>query len=177
MAADQAQGLRQWMQRQESASKSGENALEATSPTDASASSPTESSPVSPPANQHTLMVVGLGDTSGVQVARVRQVLERWASAGRHWVADPDAWRIVPIMADSPDLPCLAQHQARWGLWVDDDRQAFRRAHETLKLLQGQPVPRQMILLHAAPPTRGLVPNVRAVAKAVFDIDLLVVSA
>ncbi|TDB01967.1 hypothetical protein [Halomonas marinisediminis] len=144
---------------------------------DALTSSPTESSPASPPTAQHTLMVVGLGDTSSAQVARVRQVLERWGSAGRHWVADPDAWRIVPVMADSPDLPCLAQQQARWGLWVDDDRQAFRRAHDTLKLLQEQPGPRQMIMLHPAPPTQGLVPNVRAVAKAVFDIDLLVVSA
>ncbi|TDR56147.1 hypothetical protein DFP85_10462 [Halomonas ventosae] len=122
-------------------------------------------------------MVVGLADASSIQVARVRQVLDRWASAGRHWVGDPDAWRIVPVMADSPHLPYLTQHQAHWGLWVDDDRQAFRRAHDTLKLLQEQPVPRHMVLLHPAPPTQGLVPNVRAVAKAVFDINLLVVSA
>lgn len=169
MATDQAQGLRQWMQTQQPTSEPGTSEPADTPPANAPTPSP-------PQVTQHTLMVVGLRDTTGTQVARVRQVLIRWASAGRHWVGDPDTWKIVPIMADSPHLPSLAQQQARWGLWVDDDLQAFRRAHETLKHLEQQG-PRRLILLHPQPPTRGLVPNICAVAKTVFDTDLLMVSA
>lgn len=162
MERDQAQGLRRWAEAQQQ-------------PRTQATDQPAASAP--PREALHTLLVVGLPDTSSAQTQRVRDVLARWSESGRGWVGHPETWRIIPLATASPHLPLLSQQQPRWGLWVDSDPAAFRRAHDVLKALRDNQGPRRLVVLHPLPATRGLVSNLQQMAKAFFGIDLLVVAA
>ncbi len=166
--ADQAAGLRRWVQAREP--RADEVPV---SP----APVPAVSSAVAPaaPADKVTLMVVGLKDDSAAQTARVKAVLAAWAAGGRRWVGNADDWRIVPLDAGSDHLALLAGRQRRWALWIDTDADGFRKAYRVLQQLARQPGPRRLLVLH--PPlrsSRGLLNNVRQVAAELFGIELLV---
>ncbi|MDY7219655.1 hypothetical protein TOI97_08780 [Denitrificimonas sp. JX-1] len=152
---DQAAGLRRWVQArgQQDASSVAE--------------------PVS--SEKITLMVVGLPDESAAQVARVTAVLEAWAAAGKRWVGNPDHWRVVALDVNSEHLELLASQQSRWALWIDIDKDGFRKAYRVLQQLGLRSGPKRLLAMH--PPvqsSRGLLSNVQQAAEELFGIELLV---
>ena len=123
------------------------------------------------------LMVLGLPGTAARHTARVTELLESWAQAGRRWVGDPHAWHVVALPLGSPHLPLLVAQQPRWALWIDDDPEAFRRGYRMLKQIAEQGGPGRLIAVH--PPglgREGLLNNLQYVAQAYFGIDLLVMT-
>lgn len=129
-----------------------------------------------PVAVTRPLLVVGLPGHSRQQLDRVREMLIHWAGEGWRWVGDPSAWKLVPVAATSAHLGLLAREQSRWALWVDRDREAFRRAYRALKCLESGGL-RRLLLIH--PPElgrRGLLDNLQQVAASDFGIDLLVLA-
>ncbi|WP_240454159.1 hypothetical protein [Halomonas sp. NO4] len=124
-----------------------------------------------------TLMVLGLPGNSERQARKVTALLNAWAEEGRQWVGDPDRWRVVPLSASSSHLPVLAAEQSRWGLWVDSDEEAFRRAYRVLKQVAERGGPQRLLAVH--PPDvgpKGLLDNLQRVAASYFGIELLVLA-
>lgn len=152
--SDQAAGLREWASRLPPAPQPGPE----------------------PVAEARPLLVVGLPGHSRQQLDRVREMLAHWAGEGWRWVGDPLAWKLVPVATTSAHLGLLAREQSRWALWVDRDREAFRRAYRALRCLEAIG-PRRLLVIH--PPElgrRGLLDNLREAAASDFGIDLLVLA-
>lgn len=196
MGRDQAAGLRQWANDAaqedcpihvaetlvELASGMATGDVRPQTTAQPAARSAVKSAPVPSPGPVHseqelTLMVLGLPGTAERHTARVTELLESWGREGRRWVGDPRAWRIVALPSNSPHLPLLAAQQSHWGLWVDDDLEAFRRGYRLLKQIAEQGGPQRMIAVH--PPgvgRQGLLSNLQYVAEAYFGIELLVLA-
>jgi len=190
---DQAAGLRQWASQQASGSGgcpahvietlvalAGEEAGGGTA-APASSSGPAR---LSRPAGHAagpgadagatTLLVVGLPER---HLQRVRDLLAHWQQRGRRWVGDPDQWRLVPVAAESPHLPLLAEQQSHWALWVEADAEAFRRTWRLLLALAERAGPRRLLLVH--PPgidRRGLLDNLQQAAAHYLGIQLVVLA-
>ncbi|MBN7795801.1 hypothetical protein [Parahaliea mediterranea] len=152
IAVDQAEGLRRWARSR-------------------------GVTPVQRQRAERTLVVVGLSGAGGGDVDEVSRLLRHWAQEGRHWVGDPGDWRIVPMDVASPYIPVLANQQPRWGLWVEHDRQGFRRAFRQIQALAARGGPKRLLALH--PPTlprRGLLGNLQQAAADYFGTELLVLA-
>lgn len=168
MAADQAAGLRRWAE-QLAGTADAEQSL-APAP-------PVHSTPAPRRELDVTLLVVGVPGAASSQTRRVQGVLARWASAGQRWVGTPTRWKVVPLEADSPHLAVLASQQSRWGLWVGDDEDAFRRAWRQLRTLREHGGPSRLLLLHDGIPSgAGLLDNLRQAALGYLQVDLLVLA-
>lgn len=152
---DQAAGLRQWAAKSKSV----------------------ESTPLQVDSELEHVVVLGLPALDKTQTLRAVEVFQRWAEQGKKWVGDSNRWRIIPVASDYPDLAELVKPYPRWALWIDQDLDSFQRAYEALKAVHRAQGPKRMIALN--PPLqsrRGLLSHVQQVAKAYFDIDLLVFS-
>ena len=163
-AADQAAGLRRWAE-QFAAVQPAAAEVEVVEAVPA---------PAEPPV---TLLVVGVPGAAAARPRRVQGVLARWAANGHRWVGAPTRWKVVPLEADSPHLAVLASQQSRWGLWVGDDEDAFRRAWRQLRTLREHGGPSRLLLLHDGIPSgAGLLDNLRQAALGYLQVDLLVLA-
>ncbi|MFO8047258.1 MAG: hypothetical protein R6U30_15540 [Halomonas sp.] len=183
---DQASGLRQWASLQAAGTSDcpdhvAETLLALTGQVTATVSdtpvrrSPPPTDAAAPPQGAGTtLLVVGLPTR---QIERVRDLLAHWHGEGRRWVGDPQRWKLVPVAVEHPHLALLAEQQAHWGLWVEADPEAFRRAWWLLLVLAETRGPRQLLLMH--PPglsRRGLLDNLQQAAAHYLGIDLVVLA-
>lgn len=184
-ATDQAAGLRRWAERQgllnpdgtPKAAVSGTTAEAVVAPAPVAAEhfheEPVYQQPAAPTV-RHTLMILGLPDSSAEQTHRAWQALERWHLNGHRWVGNPYEWRVIAIEADSPHLSILAGQQSRWALWVDTDLDSFRRAYLVLRELAASGGPNRLLVLHPGIPThRGLLSNLQQAAAGFLGIELL----
>ena len=184
-ATDQAAGLRRWAERQ---GLIGADGLPVTAPppvsTDAvttpppppvpAAPPPPVVTPPAPPVIRHTLMVVGLPDTSAYQTQRAWETLARWHQNGHRWIGNPHEWRVVALEADSPHIGILAAQQSRWALWVEGDLDSFRRAYVTLRALMSAGQIWRLLVLHPGIPSRrGFLTNLKQSAASFLGIELL----
>ncbi len=128
-------------------------------------------------AARRTLVVVGLPGGAAARTERVHALLAHWQAQGQRWVGAAADWRVVPLDPESPHLAALATQQARWGLWVGSDAEAFRRAFAVLGRLHERRGPRRLIAVHPPGlPRRGLLDNLRQAAASRLGIDLLVLA-
>lgn len=166
---DQAAGLREWL-----AAAGGEQSEPASK---AVSSLAIQTVQAVAPIIEHTLMVVGAPGSSITQIARVQDWLEQWRQQGSGWVGRLDAWKIVPVAADSAGLSALAVREQRWGLWVDDGPAAFRKGFSLLAALAENGGPGRLLALHAPGMKRqGLLQNLQQAAEVYFGIELLVLA-
>lgn len=194
---DQAAGLRKWadLQRQQRDTQEGGQDVasdevapaaavseqdaqaytqEAMAPTVAAAAEPAT---VVPPRPTRPLVVVGLPHTGAAQVDKVRGRLGQWSALGRQWAGDPQDWELQIVMADSPSLATLAQHHARWALWVSSDAEAFATMYRVLRQLRENGGPKRLLALHEPHlPRQGLLDNLRDAASHYLDIELLLLA-
>ncbi|MFO7649691.1 hypothetical protein [Halomonas campaniensis] len=187
---DQAAGLRQWASQQATGSSgcpahvietlvalareetSGGAAAAASAP--GPARSARHAAGPDADAGATTLLVIGLPER---HLERVRGLLAHWQQRGRRWVGDPGQWRLVPVAAESPHLPLLAEQQSHWALWVEADAEAFRRTWRLLLALAERAGPRRLLLVH--PPgidRRGLLDNLQQAAAHYLGIQLVVLA-
>ncbi len=190
MGMDQAAGLRQWASQQATGSSgcpahvietlvalareetSGGAAAAASAP--GPARSARHAAGPDADAGATTLLVIGLPER---HLERVRGLLAHWQQRGRRWVGDPGQWRLVPVAAESPHLPLLAEQQSHWALWVEADAEAFRRTWRLLLALAERAGPRRLLLVH--PPgidRRGLLDNLQQAAAHYLGIQLVVLA-
>lgn len=186
MAMDQASGLRQWASQQavgasvcpthvaETLLALTRQGASAVGDRPARPSSPATGAAAGHRGADTTLLVIGLPTR---QLERVRELLAHWHGEGRRWVGDPQRWKLVPVAVENPHLALLAEQQSHWGLWVEADPEAFRRAWRLLLVLAESPGPRQLLLMH--PPglsRRGLLDNLQQAAAHYLGIDLVVLA-
>ncbi len=185
-ATDQAAGLRRWAERQgllknaetiggaehlQPASVEPSVPPKAPMPEEAAFSEPEWPSA---PVVRHTLMVLGLPDTSAHQCQRAWDALARWHNNGHRWIGHPDEWRVVALESSSPHLSVLADQQSRWALWVDGDLDSFRRAYVTLRELAELGRSWRLLVLHPGIPShRGFLTNLQQAAASFLGIELL----
>lgn len=150
---DQAAGLRRWAEQ----NKAHHNAAvhEADSP-----------------APDRTLIVFGTAQVTG----QVHQTLERWHHQGHQWIGHPSRWRVLLVESGRRDLQALAHQQPRWGLWIDSDLEAFRRAFQSLRQLSEQGGPDHVLALHPGFARHGLLSNLRDAAQRYLGIRLLLIN-
>ena len=176
---DQAAGLREWLASSERGITSAADAPAAgaaEAATDVKTELATEPAAAAP-AIRHILMAVGAPGGERDQVEHVRGWLSRWQARGSSWVGDVDSWAVVPVAADSDQLPTLAARAVRWGLWIEDGPSAFRRAFALLIALAENGGPTRLLALHApGMPRAGLLQNLQQAAEAYLGIELLVLA-
>lgn len=114
--------------------------------------------------NRRTLMLLG----SEQEAVLAHKALERWHRQGQRWVGDPTRWRVQAV-----DKHQLEHAQSRWGIWVDSDLDAFRRAFNHLSSLRAGPT--QVLALHAGLPQAGLLNNLREAAQRYLAMRLLLI--
>ena len=186
-AQDQAAGLRKWadLQRQQRQAESVESdptgdelaAEPLAAMTDSltvlptAAQAPTTAPPSVP---QKPLIVIGMPNGGDQQVARVKGRLAQWAVLGRRWAGDPDDWDIHIVNAGAANLGQLKERFPRWALWINSDADAFAQMYRSLRQVQENGGPRQLLALHEPDlPRRGLLDNLREAASYYLDIELL----
>lgn len=156
MVADQAAGLRAWVEQQQ----------------------PAEDSQAATAGPQQTMIVVGLPPEQEEQaLSRVREQLKGWQAEGCHWVHDAASWDLRAAPEHSGLWGEVAASLPRWALWVGFGEEGFRQAYQTLRLLRAEPTPRQLLVVH--PPVasrRGLLNNIQEVAARYLDIELLILA-
>lgn len=116
---------------------------------------------------QHTLLLLG----SEREAVLAQGALERWHRKGQRWVGDPTHWRVQPVDKYQHDVA-----QSRWGIWVDADLGAFRRAFSNLSALRDSGGPAQVLALHAGLPQAGLLNNLREAAQRYLAMRLLLIN-
>ncbi|HEY0287219.1 MAG TPA: hypothetical protein VGC62_09455 [Pseudomonas sp.] len=152
---DQAAGLRRWAEQNKA------------HPT----ATAHEVAPLSPPAPDRTLILFGPTQAAGP----AHKTLERWHQQGHQWIGHPARWRMLPVDNNHRDLQTLTRQQPRWGLWIDSDLDAFRRAFQTLRQLSEQGGPDHVLALHAGFPRQGLLNNLREAAHRYLGVRLLLI--
>lgn len=180
---DQASGLRKWasLQRQQveapvdtAAEQAAEQAVDLLTPLVAATPGPSK---LVLPLPKTPLVVVGLPGSGALNVTKVKTRLEQWASLGRSWAGDPDAWEIRIVMAETADLAQLRGEYSRWALWVSSDADAFAAMYRTLRQLAERDGPRRLLALHEPHlPRQGLLDNLRGAAEHYLKMELLVLA-
>ncbi|MCD6005612.1 hypothetical protein ACSTAY_00620 [Vreelandella alkaliphila] len=189
-AQDQAAGLRKWadLQRQQRQAESVESDPTGDEPAAESLTAMTDSLTVPPTAAQtqttappsvpqKPLIVIGMPNGGDQQVARVKGRLAQWSVLGRRWAGDPDDWDIHIVNADAANLGQLKERFPRWALWINSDADAFAQMYRSLRQVQENGGPRQLLALHEPNlPRRGLLDNLREAASYYLDIELLLLA-
>lgn len=189
-AQDQAAGLRKWadLQRQQRQTQSVESdptadvfAAEPLTPTTDLLTVPpaaaSKQAAAPPPVPQKPLIVIGLPSSGDQQVAKVKGRLAQWSVLGRRWAGDPDDWDIHIVKADAANLGQLKERFPRWALWINSDADAFAQMYRSLRQVQENGGPRQLLALHEPNlPRRGLLDNLREAASYYLDIELLLLA-
>lgn len=152
---DQAAGLRRWAEQ----NKAHHSAVVH------------EVAPLPPPAPDRTLILFGPAQAA----SQAYKTLERWHQQGHQWIGHPARWRVLPVDNNHRDLQALTRQQPRWGLWIDSDLEAFRRAFQTLCQLSEQGGPDHVLALHAGFSRQGLLNNLREAAHRYLGIRLLLI--
>ena len=116
--------------------------------------------------NHRTLMLLGTAQ----EAALAQETLERWHRQGQRWVGDPARWRVQAVDKYHHDVA-----QSRWGIWVDADLGAFRRAFSNLSALRDSGGPAQVLALHAGLPQAGLLNNLREATQRYLAMRLLLI--
>ncbi|WP_447956874.1 hypothetical protein [Vreelandella sp. EE7] len=178
---DQASGLRQWasLRNEERAQQA---ALDETPAKQAGSehAEPDVDTQATPPASDAAtpvvktpLAVVGLPTKS---VAPVKERLGEWAELGRRWAATPESWEVIPVDASEP-LEAFCERYSRWALWVRSDADAFASMYRTLRQLNDNQGPRQLLALHEPGlPREGLLDNLQKAAANYLNIELLLLA-
>lgn len=188
-AQDQAAGLRKWadLQRQQRQAPSVESdpvedepgaepmaMANSSTALPAAASTQTTAPPLMP---QKPLIVIGMPSSGDQQVAKVKGRLAQWSVLGRRWAGDPDDWDIHIVKADAANLGQLKERFPRWALWINSDADAFAQMYRSLRQMQENGGPRQLLALHEPDlPRRGLLDNLREAASYYLDIELLLLA-
>ncbi|MGO2007284.1 hypothetical protein [Vreelandella alkaliphila] len=188
-AQDQAAGLRKWadLQRQQRQAESVESdptgdelaAEPLAAMTDSLTVPPAAQTQASAPPSvpQKPLIVIGMPNGGDQQVARVKGRLAQWSVLGRRWAGDPDDWDIHIVNADAANLGQLKERFPRWALWISSDADAFAQMYRSLRQMQENGGPRQLLALHEPNlPRRGLLDNLREAASYYLDIELLLLA-
>ena len=152
---DQAAGLRRWAEKH----KANPNATAH------------QAAPLSSPAPDRTLILFGPTQAAGP----AHETLERWHRQGHQWIGHPARWRLLLVDNKHRNLQALTRQQPRWGLWIDSDLDAFRRAFQTLCQLSEQGGPDHVLALHAGFPRQGLLNNLREAAHRYLGVRLLLI--
>lgn len=150
---DQAAGLRRWAEQNKAQHSAAVQEVE-------------------PSAPDRTLILFGSAQKAG----QAHQTLERWHQQGHQWIGHPNRWRVLPVENSRLDLHALTLQQPRWGVWIDSDLEAFRRAFRNLRQLSEQGGPDHVLALHPGFSRQGLLGNLRDAAQHYLGIRLLLIN-
>jgi hypothetical protein len=101
--------------------------------------------------------------------------LQRWHQQGHKWIGHPDRWNVRPVDNTVEDLQVLARQQPRWGIWIDSEPDALRRALQSLRDLHERGGPLNLLVLHSGRCRQDRLINLRDVAQRHLGIRLLLI--